>query len=80
MEPEQGAPVPSDGMYASHTEWPDVERDHAAVITYLDGYVGELMALIKKLGIDSNTVGAHPPHTSHNRLLYRYSCHHAKNT
>lgn len=55
-DPEQGAPVPSDGMYAQHTEWPDVERDHAAVITYLDGYVGELMALIKQLGIDEKTV------------------------
>lgn len=43
-------------MYAQHTEWPDVERDHAAVITYLDGYVGELMALIKQLGIDEKTV------------------------
>ena len=24
---------------AEHTDWPAVERDHAAVITYLDGYV-----------------------------------------
>ena len=41
--------MPSDGQYASHTDWPEVERDHAAVITYLDGYVGDLLALLKKL-------------------------------
>ena len=33
--PESGAPVPSDGQYAQET-WPAVEKDHAAVITYLD--------------------------------------------
>jgi hypothetical protein len=35
-EPEEGAPVPSDGIYASHIgDWPDVEVDHAAVITHV---------------------------------------------
>ena len=55
-EPETGAPVPSDGQYASQTLWPDVEKDHAAVITYLDSYVGEMMALLKTLNVDDNTV------------------------
>jgi len=54
--PESGAPVPSDGQYASHTDWPEVERDHAAVITYLDGYVGDLLALLKKLQIEEKTL------------------------
>lgn len=38
--PEQGAPVPTEGECAARTEWPEVERDHAAVVTYLDGKVG----------------------------------------
>jgi arylsulfatase A len=58
-QPESGAPVPSDGEYAVHTDWPEVERDHAAVITYLDGYVGDLLALLKKLGIEDNTLVRH---------------------
>ena len=48
--------MPSDGQYASHTDWPEVERDHAAVITYLDGYVGDLLALLKKLQIEEKTL------------------------
>merc|ERR1719188_887319 len=53
--PEQGAPVPSDLQYADES-WPDVEKDHAAVITYLDGKVGDLMYRLKKLGVDDNTI------------------------
>ena len=53
---EQGAPVPTDGRYAtSGAKWPDVERDHAGVITYLDGYVGDLVAKLDALGITDNT-------------------------
>ena len=47
-QPESGAPVPSDGQYAAEA-WPDVEKDHAAVISYLDAYVGEMVALLQKL-------------------------------
>ena len=53
--PESGAPVPSDGQYADES-WPDVEKDHAAVITYLDQYVGETMATLQSLGVDEDTV------------------------
>ena len=53
--PESGAPVPSDGRYASET-WPEVERDHAAVITYLDNCVGELIAELKTGGLDDKTL------------------------
>ena len=53
---DNGAPVPSDGQYAAHTDWPEVERDHAAVITYLDGCVGDLMQLLVDLGIDEQTL------------------------
>jgi len=54
--PESGAPVPSDGMYAKQAAWPDVEKDHAAVITYLDNYVGKLVALLKSEQIEKNTI------------------------
>ena len=47
--PEQGAPVPTDGEYASRSAWPEVERDHAAVVTYLDAKFGELMGTLEAL-------------------------------
>jgi arylsulfatase A-like enzyme len=53
---EHGAPVPTDGVYANETGWPDVERDHASVITYLDGYVGELVATLDGEGLTQNTI------------------------
>jgi len=52
---ENGAPVPTDGEYVNET-WPEVERDHAAVITYLDAYIGELMDLLQTKGIEHNTI------------------------
>jgi len=54
-EPEQGAPVPTDLQYANKS-WPDVEKDHAAVITYLDQMVGDLLQRLKSLGVDNNTL------------------------
>jgi len=53
--PEDGAPVPSDLQYADKP-WPDVEKDHAAAITWLDSKVGDLMDRLKALGIDSDTL------------------------
>jgi arylsulfatase A-like enzyme len=53
--PEQGAPVPTDLQYKDKS-WPDVEKDHAAVITYLDDKVGDLMARLSALGVDKNTL------------------------
>jgi len=55
QNPEQGAPVPMDAKYTK-SSWPDVERDHASVITYLDAKVGDLMAHLSALGVDSNTL------------------------
>jgi arylsulfatase A-like enzyme len=54
-EMECGAPVPTDGQYTNQS-WPEVERDHAAVITYLDTYVGDLIALLDSLGIANETI------------------------
>eukprot|EP00408_Alexandrium_pacificum_P043178 CAMPEP_0171240446 /NCGR_PEP_ID=MMETSP0790-20130122/44513_1 /TAXON_ID=2925 /ORGANISM="Alexandrium catenella, Strain OF101" /LENGTH=320 /DNA_ID=CAMNT_0011706883 /DNA_START=18 /DNA_END=981 /DNA_ORIENTATION=- len=53
--PEDGNPVPTDLQYADKP-WPDVEKDHAAVITYLDGKVGDLLQRLKSLGVDNNTL------------------------
>ena len=53
---ESGAPVPTDLQYANETSWPDVEKDHAADITYLDRHVGDLFAKVKALGVDDNTI------------------------
>ena len=53
-----GAPVPTDAQYGNESSWPEVERDHAAVVTYLDGKVGELMAKLKAAGVDDNTVSS----------------------
>ena len=44
---EDGAPVPDQGVFAKETSWPEVERDHAAVIFYLDGLVGQLVGVLK---------------------------------
>ena len=53
--PEQGAPVPTDGQYGNEP-WPNVEKDHAGVIVYLDNYVGEIMATLRELSIDDDTI------------------------
>jgi arylsulfatase A-like enzyme len=51
----KGMEVPDLGEFASE-DWPDQEKAKAAMITRLDRDVGRLMALLKKLDIDDNTV------------------------
>ena len=53
---EQGNPVPTDGEYEKHEDWPDVEKDHASVITYMDDYVGQLMRKLQEKEMDDNTI------------------------
>jgi len=55
LNKEQGNPVPTDLQY-DNASWPNVERDHAAVITYLDSKVGDVMARLDALGVDDNTL------------------------
>lgn len=55
LNKEQGNPVPTDLQY-NNASWPDVERDHAAVITYLDSKVGDVMSRLDALGVDDNTL------------------------
>jgi len=52
---ESGAPVPSDGQYVDKP-WPNVEKDHAAMITRQDSDIGKVLNLIKSEGLDSNTI------------------------
>ncbi|MBL7186234.1 MAG: arylsulfatase [Phycisphaerae bacterium] len=51
----KGMEVPSFGQYADK-DWPEPQKGHAAMITRMDGDIGKLMALLKKLGLDKNTV------------------------
>ncbi|TKJ39612.1 MAG: N-acetylgalactosamine-6-sulfatase [Planctomycetes bacterium B3_Pla] len=51
----KGMEVPSFGPY-SDKEWPDPQKGHAAMITRMDSDVGRLMAKLKKLGLDENTL------------------------
>jgi len=47
--------VPSDEPY-SDKEWSQTSKNYAAMITRLDRDVGKIMALLKELGIDGNTL------------------------
>ena len=50
-----GQEVPSYGIYADRS-WPDVQKGQAAMITRMDEGIGELLAQLKQLGLDENTV------------------------
>ncbi|MEW6234582.1 MAG: arylsulfatase [Candidatus Omnitrophota bacterium] len=50
-----GMPIPSDAPY-SKENWPQASKNHAAMITRLDGDVGKLFTLLKELGLDENTI------------------------
>ena len=47
--------VPSDDPY-SDRDWSQTSKNYAAMITRLDKDVGEIMLLLKELGIDENTM------------------------
>jgi arylsulfatase A-like enzyme len=50
-----GMEVPSLEPYANES-WPATEKGRAAMITRMDTDIGKLMALLKKLGLDENTI------------------------
>lgn len=50
-----GMEVPSDEPY-TQMDWPQPEKNKAAMITFLDKDVGLIMARLKQLGIDENTL------------------------
>ncbi|MHC4741727.1 MAG: sulfatase-like hydrolase/transferase [Planctomycetota bacterium] len=51
----KGMEVPDLGQYADK-DWPEPQKGHAAMITRMDGDIGRLMAKLKALGIDKNTL------------------------
>src|SRR5260221_1355446 len=52
---DKGMPVPSDAPY-SREDWPQIEKNKAAMITRLDEDVGKLMQKLKELRIDDKTL------------------------
>lgn len=50
-----GMQVPSDAPYSSK-DWPQVEKNFAAMITRMDSDVGKLLEALKKTGQDRNTL------------------------
>lgn len=47
--------VPSNAPYTAK-DWPEKQKNYAAMITRLDGDVGKIMALLKELKLDENTI------------------------
>jgi arylsulfatase A-like enzyme len=50
-----GLESPSYGEFAAR-DWPDVEKGFASVMKFVDGEVGAVLAKVKALGLDENTV------------------------
>ena len=50
-----GMEVPSDEPY-SKMDWPQPQRNHAAMITRMDRDIGRLMEKLRELGLDENTI------------------------
>jgi arylsulfatase A-like enzyme len=51
----EGNEVPSDEPYTNEP-WPRAEKNKAAMITRMDADIGRLLAKLKELGLDENTV------------------------
>jgi arylsulfatase A-like enzyme len=52
---KKGMEIPSDEPY-SKENWPEAQRNHAAMITRLDRDVGRIFDKLKELGIDDETI------------------------
>ena len=52
---QNGMEVPSLGQYADKN-WPAPQKGHAAMISRMDGDIGKLMAKLKELRLDENTL------------------------
>ncbi len=74
-ELKDGAHVPDYGPYADK-DWPNPDKGQAAMISRLDGYVGRLLAQLKSLNLDRNTVviftSDNGPHNESNHNLARF--------
>ncbi len=52
---QQGMEVPSDAPYSGEA-WPQPQKNHAAMITYLDAQVGQVLARLAELKLEDNTI------------------------
>lgn len=50
-----GMDAPDQGIYAKES-WPDAEKNFAAIITRMDGDIGKIFEVLKKKGLDENTL------------------------
>jgi arylsulfatase A-like enzyme len=48
-------PVPTDEPYTGK-DWPQVEKNYAAMVTRMDRDIGRLLGRLKELGVDNNTL------------------------
>ncbi|MBD3268337.1 sulfatase-like hydrolase/transferase, partial [bacterium] len=48
-------PVPTDAPY-SNRDWPQTEKNYAAMVTRMDRDVGRILDRVKQLGLDENTI------------------------
>jgi arylsulfatase A-like enzyme len=77
-ETGNGMEVPSDGPYSSK-DWPQPEKNFAAMVTRMDTDIGKIMAQLKASAVDENTIvffssdngphreGGHDPEFFHSR-------------
>jgi len=54
-ETGEGMPVPTDAPY-SDEDWPQPQKNHAAMITQMDADVGQLLDKLDELGLSENTL------------------------
>jgi arylsulfatase A-like enzyme len=75
-ELKNGAHVPDFGPYADK-DWPDPDKGQAAMITRLDGYVGRMLAHLRALKLDANTLviftSDNGPHNESSHNLKRFN-------
>ncbi len=75
-ELKNGAEVPDFGPYADK-EWPDPDKGQAAMITRMDGQVGQLLDALQAKQLDRNTLviftSDNGPHNESNHDLKRFN-------
>src|SRR5205823_2008475 len=52
---QNGMEVPDLGEYGGK-DWPENQKRHAAMITRMDGYIGQVLARLKQYGLEKNTL------------------------
>lgn len=71
-----GADVPNFGPYADR-DWPDPDKGHAAMIYFLDKYVGQLLDALRQNGLAERTIviftSDNGPHNESNQNLERFN-------